>query len=223
MLDVVRRTADCIYTPLTVGGGVRSESDFEALLNAGADKVSLNSSAVASPSLIEACARRWGSQAVVVAIDVKRVFNGRKGISRRDADSAASAPEEPCAWDVLTHGGRVATGLEAVAWARRVSDHGAGEVLLTSMDHDGTLSGYDLPLLRSVTAAVPIPVIASGGAGRLEHLRDGFEQGHASAVLAASIFHDGTHSIAEAKQFLTNCGLAMRPARGPLATRAPRG
>jgi cyclase len=196
MLDVIARTADETFTPLTVGGGVRTEADVEALLEAGADKVSLNSAAVSDPELIRRCADRWGSQAIVVAIDVRRLA---------DLD-----PGSPSNWEVLTHGGRTRTGLSAREWADRVAQLGAGEILLTSMDRDGTLSGYDIELLRVIAETVPVPIIASGGAGTLEHLRDGISLGHASAVLAASIFHDGTYRIGEAKAFLANAGIPMR-------------
>jgi cyclase len=192
MLDVVARTADQTFTPLTVGGGVRSEADVEALLAAGADKVSLNLAAVADPELVRRCADRWGSQAIVLAMDV-----------RRATDSASN-------WEVVTHGGRTRTGLSALSWAERVAELGAGEILLTSMDRDGTLSGYDLDLLHTITGAVSVPIIASGGAGTLEHLRDGIALGCASAVLAASIFHDGVYRISEAKAFLAQAGIPMR-------------
>ena len=195
MLDVIARTADETFTPLTVGGGVRTEADVEALLEAGADKVSLNSAAVSDPELIQRCAGRWGSQAIVVAMDVRRLL---------DAGTATD-------WEVVTHGGRTRTGLSAREWAERVAQLGAGEILLTSMDRDGTLSGYDIELLRMIAETVPVPVIASGGAGNLAHLRDGILLGHASAVLAASIFHDGTYRISEAKAFLADAGIAMRP------------
>jgi cyclase len=193
MLDVIARTADETSTPLTVGGGVRAEADVEALLGAGADKVSLNSAAVAEPELVRRCADRWGSQAIVVAMDVRR-----------------SGPALPTNWEVVTHGGRTRTGLSAREWAERVAELGAGEILLTSMDRDGTLSGYDLELLRMIASAVSVPIIASGGAGTLEHLRDGIVVGHASAVLAASIFHDGTYRIGEAKAFLARAGIPVR-------------
>ena len=189
MLDVVRRTADVTFTPLTVGGGISEEKDVEAMLDAGADKVSLNSAAVKDPGLVERCAKRWGSQAIVVAIDVKKT----------DGD-----------WAVFTHGGRSRTGLSALSWAKQVRDLGAGEILLTSMDRDGTHSGYDVELLEKVSDAVRIPLIASGGAGNLDHLRDAITLGGASAVLAASIFHDGTYSIGEAKRFLASSGIPMR-------------
>jgi cyclase len=196
MLEVVTRTAEVTFTPLTVGGGIRAEADVEALLEAGADKVSLNSAAVTDPALVERCARRWGSQAVVVAVDVKR----RPDPARGDA----------LFWDVYTRGGRTLTGLSASDWIRRVVDLGAGEILLTSMDRDGTLAGYDLDLLREVCSSVSVPVIASGGAGTLEHLAAAAHQG-ASGILAASIFHDGTYSIGQAKAFLARAGVPMRP------------
>ena len=195
MLDVVARTAAATFTPLTVGGGVTSEGDVEALLEAGADKVSLNSAAVASPDLVERCARRWGSQAIVVAVDVKRT-------ARPEAAASAS-------WAVYTHGGRKRTDLLVGPWLDRMAALGAGEILLTSMDRDGTLSGYDLELLEAMVRRVSIPVIASGGAGTLEHLREAAELG-ASGILAASIFHDGTYSIREAKELLARAGVPVR-------------
>src|SRR5579864_2835870 len=183
LLDVVARTADVVFVPLTVGGGVRAEGDVRALLAAGADKVSINTAAVREPELVRRCADSWGAQAIVVAVDAKR----------RDDGSG---------WEVFLHGGRTATGLDAVAWAARAAELGAGEILLTSMDRDGTLAGYDLALTRAVSDAVPIPVIASGGVGSPAHLLAGLVEGHASAVLAASIFHDGTCSVRDAKQVL---------------------
>ncbi len=190
MLDVVARAAEQTFTPLTVGGGVKEEADVEALLAVGADKVTMNSAAVTDPSLVERCAARWGRQAIVVAIDAKRGIAGD--------------------WEVVTRGGRTRTGISVRAWAEKASELGAGEILLTSMDRDGTHDGYDLDLLRAVTGAVSVPVVASGGAGTLEHLAQAIEAG-ASAVLAASIFHDGTHSIADAKAYLAGRGIAVRP------------
>src|SRR5579884_3765731 len=191
LLDVVKRTADATFVPLTVGGGVRSEDDVRALLAAGADKVSINTAAVKTPDLVRRCSDAWGRQAIVVAIDVKR---------RSDAGG----------WEVFVHGGRTGTGLDAVRWAEDAARLGAGEILLTSMDRDGTLSGYDLELTRAVSDAVAVPVIASGGVGGPDHLRAGLVEGHASAVLAASIFHDGTCSIAEAKRLLARAGVPVR-------------
>lgn len=191
LLDIVTRTAEEVSAPLTVGGGVRSPDDVRALFLAGADKVAMNTAAVEDPSLVDRTSAKWGAQAIVVAIDARRV-----------GDEAR--------WEVVTHGGRKATGRDAVAWAREVAARGAGEILLTSMDKDGTREGYDLELLRAVTSAVSIPVIASGGAGALEHLASALADGHADAVLAASIFHDGEHSIAEAKAFLSARGLPVR-------------
>ena len=191
LLDVVARTADAIFVPLTVGGGVRTEDDVRALLAAGADKVSINTAAVDDPSLVRRCSDAWGAQAIVVAIDAKRRADGS-------------------GWGVFVHGGRTDTGLSAVAWAERAASLGAGEILLTSMDRDGTLSGYDLELTRAVSDVVPIPVIASGGVGTLDHLRAGLLEGHASAVLAATIFHDGTCSVGQAKEYLARSGVPVR-------------
>jgi cyclase len=192
LLDVVARTADAVFVPLTVGGGVRTEDDVRALLAAGADKVSINTAAVATPDIVRRCSDAWGAQAIVVAIDAKK---------KRDGSG----------WEVFVHGGRTATGLDVLAWAARVVGLGAGEILLTSMDRDGTLSGYDLALTRAVSDAVSVPVIASGGVGTLEHLRAGLVEGRASAVLAASIFHDGKYTVGEAKQYLARAGVPVRP------------
>jgi cyclase len=191
LLDVVKRTADATFVPLTVGGGVRAEDDVRALLAAGADKVSINTSAVETPELVRRCSDAWGSQAIVVAIDAKWRADGQ-------------------GWEVFVHGGRTGTGLDAIRWAEESVRLGAGEILLTSMDRDGTLSGYDLALTRAVADAVAVPVIASGGVGSPEHLRAGLVEGHASAVLAATIFHDGTCSIGEAKQMLARAGVPIR-------------
>ncbi|MBC7346010.1 MAG: imidazole glycerol phosphate synthase subunit HisF [Clostridia bacterium] len=191
MRDVVWRTAAEVFIPFTVGGGLRRLEDIRAILEAGADKVSLNTAAVQDPQLVAEAAARFGSQCIVVAIDARQVAPGR--------------------WEVYTHGGRQATGLEAVAWARRVEELGAGEILLTSMDRDGTKDGYDLELTRAVSEAVNIPVIASGGAGTLEHLWEGLVLGKADAVLAASIFHYGEYTIRQAKEYLAARGVLVRP------------
>ncbi|MBJ2153701.1 imidazole glycerol phosphate synthase subunit HisF [Paracoccus sp. IB05] len=190
MFDLVTRTAEQIYVPLTVGGGVRSHEDVRALLLAGADKVSFNSAAVANPDVVAEAADRFGSQCIVVAIDAKTVSPGK--------------------WEIFTHGGRKPTGIDAVDFARLVEAKGAGEILLTSMDRDGTKDGYNLPLTRAISDAVKIPVIASGGAGTLDHLVAGIRDGGASAVLAASIFHFGTYTIAEAKAHMAAAGIPMR-------------
>lgn len=190
LLDIVTETAEQVFCPLTVGGGVRSVGDVHTLLAAGADKVAINSAAVRDPSLVDAAARAAGNQCIVVAIDAKAVGEGR--------------------WEIFTHGGRKETGIDAVEYARKVADLGAGEILLTSMDRDGVKSGYDLSLTRTIADAVEIPVVASGGAGTLDHLAEGVAEGHASAVLAASIFHFGTYSIAEAKAYMADQGIPMR-------------
>ncbi len=191
ILDVVARTAEACFMPLTVGGGVRSSEDIRRLLLAGADKVSINTAAVANPDFVREAAEKFGSQCIVVAVDGKSVSPGK--------------------FEVFTHGGRRPTGLDAVEWSARLCELGAGEILLTSMDRDGTKQGYDLPLTRAVADAVPVPVIASGGVGTLDHLVEGAREGHASALLAASIFHFGTYSIAEAKRHLAAAGVPVRP------------
>ncbi|MGX0878135.1 cyclase [Roseovarius sp. MBR-154] len=200
MFDVVRRTAEQCFIPLTVGGGVRSPEDVRALLLAGADKVSFNSAAVADPDVVARAADRFGSQCIVVAIDAKTV--------------RAPAPlrGDPGKWEIFTHGGRKPTGIDAVEFARLVAEKGAGEILLTSMDRDGTKAGFNIPLTRAIADAVDVPVIASGGAGTLDHLVEGVTEGHASAVLAASIFHFGTYTIAEAKAHMAAAGIPMRVA-----------
>jgi imidazole glycerol-phosphate synthase subunit HisF len=194
ILDVVRRTAENCFMPVTVGGGVRAIEDIRALMLAGADKVSINSAAVRDPTIVARAAEKFGSQAIVVAIDVKKV----------------SGPDETARWEIFTHGGRNSTGIDALAFARRVAELGAGEILLTSMDRDGTKSGFDLALTRAVSEAVTIPVVASGGVGTLDHLADGIVVGKASAVLAASIFHFGTYTIAQAKRHMAMVGIPMR-------------
>jgi cyclase len=196
ILHMIEAVASQVFIPLTVGGGVRSVDDVRRLLNAGADKVSFNSAAVANPQVIRDASEKYGAQCIVVAIDAKE----------RPRNDPAASP----AWDVYTHGGRKNTGLDAVAWARQMAEFGAGEILLTSMDRDGTRTGFNLPLTRAVSDAVPVPVIASGGVGSLEHLAEGIQQGGADAVLAASIFHYGEHTVGEAKAFMAARGIPMR-------------
>jgi len=190
LLPIIEAVAAQVFIPLTVGGGVRAVGDVRRLLNAGADKVSMNSSAVANPDLVSDAAAHYGSQCILVAIDAKRVADNR--------------------WEVFTHGGRTATGLDVVEWASEVSRRGAGEILLTSMNQDGTQDGFDLALTAAVSKAVPVPVIASGGVGNLQHLVDGITKGRADAVLAASIFHYGTYTVRQAKEFMAAQGIAVR-------------
>ncbi|MGE0254786.1 MAG: imidazole glycerol phosphate synthase subunit HisF [Alphaproteobacteria bacterium] len=194
ILDVVARTAEACFMPLTVGGGVRTEDDIRRLLLAGADKVSINTAAVHRPEFVGSAAEKFGSQCIVVAVDAKATAPGR--------------------WEVFTHGGRNPTGLDAVEWARRMTALGAGEILLTSMDRDGTRAGFDTALTRAVSDAVSVPVIASGGVGTLDHLVEGVTQGHASAVLAASIFHFGTFRLRQAKEHMARAGVPVRPVDG---------
>lgn len=194
ILPIIEAVASQVFIPLTVGGGVRQVADIQRLLNAGADKVSINSAAVSNPELVREAADYHGSQCIVVAIDARRV----------------SAEGEPPRWEIFTHGGRKATGIDAVQWAEKMAAYGAGEILLTSMDRDGTKSGFDLELTRAVSDAVPVPVIASGGVGNLQHLVDGVTAGRASAVLAASIFHFGDHTVREAKTLMAQHGIPVR-------------
>lgn len=190
ILDVVRRTAETVFMPLTVGGGVREVPDIRKLLDAGADKIAINSAAVKNPEFVKEAAIKCGSQCIVVAIDAKQTSDHK--------------------WEVFTHGGRQETGIDAVEWAKKMADYGAGEILLTSMDRDGTQSGFDIELTRTISDLVPIPVIASGGVGTLDHLVEGIRDGHASAVLAASIFHFGTYTIGQARQALHNANIPVR-------------
>jgi cyclase len=192
-LHTVERMAGEVFIPLTVGGGVRELSDIRNLLNAGADKVAINSAAIRNPDFVKAAADKFGSQCIVVAIDAKQTI---------DSDN----PQ----WEIFTHGGRNATGIDAIQWARKMTDYGAGEILLTSMDRDGTKNGFDLKLTSRISDAVAVPVIASGGVGNLQHLVDGVVEGGADAVLAASIFHFGEHSIPEAKQYMADQGVCVR-------------
>jgi cyclase len=194
MLDVVRRTAEACFMPLTVGGGVRSIEDIRALLSSGADKVSINTAAVSRRGFVKEAAEKFGDQCIVVAIDAKQV----------------SKPGEPARWEIFTHGGRHPTGIDALAYARDVVALGAGEILLTSMDRDGTRAGFDIALTRAVADAVSVPVIASGGVGNLNHFVEGIRDGHAAAVLAASIFHFGEYSVRQAKDYMAQAGLPVR-------------
>lgn len=194
MVHVVEQVASEVFIPLTVGGGIRKLDDIRRMLNAGADKVGINSAAVFNPEFVQQAADKFGSQCIVVAIDAKKV----------------SADDQPARWEIFTHGGRKPTGINAIEWAIKMQDFGAGEILLTSMDRDGTKSGFDLPLTRAISDALTIPVIASGGVGNLDHLADGIIQGKADAVLAASIFHFAEYSIGEAKQHMQTRGIEVR-------------
>jgi cyclase len=194
MVHVVEQVAAQVFIPLTVGGGIRSINDIRRMLNAGADKVAMNTAAIHNPDLVKEAAERFGSQCIVVAIDAKQVSTG----------------DEPPRWEVFTHGGRKRTGIDAVQWAKQMADAGAGEILLTSMDRDGTRDGFDLPLTRAVSDAVSVPVIASGGVGNLSHLADGVTQGKADAVLAASIFHFGEYTVEQAKRTMAAQGIEVR-------------
>lgn len=194
IVHVVEKVADQVFIPLTVGGGIRKIEDVRLMLNAGADKVAINTAAVFNPEFVKQASDRVGSQCIVVAIDAKKV----------------SAAGEVNRWEIFTHGGRKSTGLDAIEWAQKMAAFGAGEILLTSMDRDGTKSGFDLALTRAIADAVPIPVIASGGVGNLQHLADGITEGHAEAVLAASIFHFAEYTVQQAKQHMAKCGIEVR-------------
>lgn len=194
MVHVVEQVAGEVFIPLTVGGGIREVADIRRMLNAGADKVGINTAAVFNPEFVKEAAARFGSQCIVVAIDAKQV----------------SAAGEGQRWEIFTHGGRKPTGIDAIEWAQRMTDYGAGEILLTSMDQDGTRDGFDLELTRAISDAVNVPVIASGGVGNLQHLADGITEGKADAVLAASIFHFGEYTVGEAKQHMADCGIEVR-------------
>ena len=211
ILNVVEKVSECVFIPLTVGGGVRSVSDVRKLLEAGADKVSVNTAALTSSQLISEASDRFGIQCIVVAIDARRIVDeSRYMISIECTDQGDVSLNSDSKWEVFTHGGRTATGIDVVKWAQKAVALGAGEILLTSMDEDGREAGYDLELLRSVSEAVTVPVIASGGAGNLEHLSEALCQGKADAVLAASIFHFGTYTVAEAKKYLNSRGIPVR-------------
>ncbi len=194
IVHVVEQVASEVFIPLTVGGGIRTEEDVRRMLNAGADKVAINTAAIFNPEFVKQATTRFGSQCIVIAIDAKKV----------------SAEGEPLKWEIFTHGGRKPTGLDAVEWAKKMVDYGAGEILLTSMDRDGTKIGFDLPLTRAISDAVTVPVIASGGVGNLQHLVDGVKEGGADAVLAASIFHFAEYSVGEAKAFMAEQGVEVR-------------
>lgn len=216
MIDVVARTAEKVFMPLTVGGGVRSLDDIRTLLKAGADKVAINTAAVYQPEFVKQAAERFGSQCIVVAIDARKVqslnpdFQPTVDWSKQHPDLFLAADEPFPAWEVYTHGGRKPTGINAVKWAKLMERYGAGEILLTSMDRDGTKQGYDLPLNRIISDTTTIPLIASGGAGTLEHLYEGFAEGKADAVLAASIFHFKEFTIGETKRYLKSKGIPVR-------------
>jgi len=207
LLDVVRAVADQVFIPFAVGGGVRSVEDYRAILLAGADKVAVNTAAVENPSVITEAAEKFGSQCVVVAIDAKLKVKSQK---EKVETSNLQSPLSTLHWQVFTHGGRTPTGIDALEWAREVERRGAGEILLTSMDRDGTKDGYDIELTRAIADAVTIPVIASGGAGRIEHFAEGIIEGHADAVLAASLFHFGELTIGQVKEYLARCGVPVR-------------
>ena len=210
ILDVVRRTAEEVFMPLTVGGGIRNLDDIRNLLNAGADKVSINTAAVNDPEFVKRAAERFGSQCIVVAVDAKRVQQSAASGQRSEASSLIPHPSSLLSWEVFTHGGRIPTGLDAIEWAKKMEGFGAGEILLTSMDRDGTKDGYDIELTKSVSEAVGIPVIASGGVGNPDHICQGFTEGKADAALAASIFHYKEYSIRQVKDYLKERGVEIR-------------
>jgi cyclase len=216
LLEVVRRTAEEVFMPLTVGGGIRTLEDIRELLQAGADKVSLNTAAVQKPDLVREASEKFGSQCIVVAIDAKRrpaegeLWARAEEIARGGKGDELAALGNRISWEVYTHGGRTPTGIDALEWARKVEEWGAGEILLTSMDRDGTKEGYDIPLTRTFSDSLTIPIIASGGAGTMEHLLDALIQGRADAVLAASIFHFRQHTVQEVKDYLRGKGVLMR-------------
>jgi cyclase len=221
ILDVVRRTAEEVFMPLTVGGGIRNLEDIRELLQAGADKVSINTAAVNSPEFVREASEKFGTQCIVVAIDAKRknapadLWDRAERILRLEDGRLPAESAAGLSWEVYIHGGRTPTGLDALNWARKMEAYGAGEILLTSMDRDGTKIGYDLPLTRIFSDSLSIPVIASGGAGTLEHLREALVLGRADAVLAASIFHYREHTVGQAKEFLRDRGVAVREAYFP--------
>ena len=211
MVDVVKKVSEEVFIPLTVGGGIRSVADVRRMLEAGADKVSINTAAIDDPSIVKQASQYFGSQCIVVAIDAKRVEPGSRNDAHVDEAIQDVALDADSQWQVYVHGGRTPTGIDAVKWARRAAELGAGELLVTSMDTDGQLTGYDLELLREISDGVTIPVIASGGAGEPDHLLQAIEKGKADAVLAASIFHFGTHPIGEVKDYLREHGVPIRP------------
>ena len=215
MLGVVEQVSEQVFIPLTVGGGLRNLADVRRMLEAGADKVSLNTAAVADPRLVADAADFFGSQCIVVALDVKRIPGGERADALDRARGSDLPVDTDSVWEIYTHGGRTPTGIDALKWAHRAAEIGAGELLVTSMDTDGQLTGYDLELIRAISDGVGVPVIASGGAGNLEHLYDALETGRADAVLAASIFHYGDYTIQQAKRYLTDRGLPIRPRERP--------
>ena len=213
MVDVVRTVSERVFIPLTVGGGIRNSEDVRAMLEAGADKVSLNTAAVGDPDLVRTAADWFGSQCIVVAIDARRIGRSALDLPPGSAGTGSDlALRDDSVWEVVTRGGRTPTGIDAVEWAARVAELGAGELLVTSMDADGQQTGYDLELLAAISNRVPVPLIASGGAGDLDHLCSAVQEGGADAVLAASIFHFGTYTVSEAKAFMASRGLPVRPA-----------